>query len=209
MDPRTPNRQTGTIPDNYPSPPSNGHFTPQTEQSDDSAYEGWQWREVIGVWADCHPCDLNAKNQTNQMPHDKTLPFLVSLQAVSAATNPGLSGTQWSEDLFREPSQMDEPPVPGLSPSSEPHEDNLTCKPEPEVAPTQSMEEPSGKSQISFFYSSHIFLTFPLTIQARPTPPHSVITIDNTPVGSPPPQCQDPLIPMMTLARNLPTYDQP
>ncbi|MBW0505395.1 hypothetical protein O181_045110 [Austropuccinia psidii MF-1] len=58
---------------------------------------------------------------------------------------------------------MDEPPIPGPSPSSEPHEDILTCEPEPEVAPTQSMEEPF----------------------ACPTPPHSIITIDNTPVRFP------------------------
>ncbi|MBW0483334.1 hypothetical protein O181_023049 [Austropuccinia psidii MF-1] len=102
---------------------------------------------------------------------------------------PGPSGTQWSEDLFRgkqpefhlistfdsneliappfvEPSQTDEPPVPGLSPSSEPHEDVPTCEPEPEVAPTQFMEEPFGNSQLPFFYSSQIFLTFPSTISS-------------------------------------------
>ncbi|MBW0517016.1 hypothetical protein O181_056731, partial [Austropuccinia psidii MF-1] len=78
---------------------------------------------------------------------------------------PGPSGTQWSEDLFCskkpkfhlistfdssemtvppfvEPSLTDEPPIPGPSPSSKPHEDIPTCEPEPEVAPRQSMEEP-------------------------------------------------------------------
>ncbi|MBW0588183.1 hypothetical protein O181_127898, partial [Austropuccinia psidii MF-1] len=55
---------------------------------------------------------------------------------------PGLSGTQWSEELFREPSQTKEPPIPGPSPSSQPPEDDMTCEPEPEVAPTQSTEEP-------------------------------------------------------------------
>ncbi|MBW0502860.1 hypothetical protein O181_042575 [Austropuccinia psidii MF-1] len=69
---------------------------------------------------------------------------------------PGPSGTQWLEDLFREPSQTNEPPIPGLSPSSEPHEDIRTHEPEPEVAQTQSIEKPFGKSQL--------FLTFPLTI---------------------------------------------
>ncbi|MBW0527463.1 hypothetical protein O181_067178 [Austropuccinia psidii MF-1] len=63
---------------------------------------------------------------------------------------------------------MDEPSIPGLSPSSEPHEDVPTREPEPEVAPTQSMEEPFGSP-------------------ARPTPPHSIITIDNMPIRSPPP----------------------
>ncbi|MBW0524722.1 hypothetical protein O181_064437 [Austropuccinia psidii MF-1] len=79
---------------------------------------------------------------------------------------PGPSGTQWSEDLFRskqqaipflsitfdtreltlppfvEPSQYNEPPIPGPSPSSQPHEDVSACETEPEVAPTQSLEEP-------------------------------------------------------------------
>ncbi|MBW0527541.1 hypothetical protein O181_067256 [Austropuccinia psidii MF-1] len=58
------------------------------------------------------------------------------------------------------PSQTDEPSIPGPSPSSKPHEDISTCEPEPEVALTQSMEEPF----------------------AFPTPPHSIITIDNMPV---------------------------
>ncbi|MBW0475743.1 hypothetical protein O181_015458 [Austropuccinia psidii MF-1] len=116
---------------------------------------------------------------------------------------PGPSGTQWLEDLFCgkqpkfdlistfdsseltfppfvEPSQTNQPPIPGPSPSSEPYEDVLTCEPEPEVALTQSMEEPF----------------------ACTTPPHSVIIIDNMPVGS-------PLIPIMRLARNSPTYNQP
>ncbi|MBW0579612.1 hypothetical protein O181_119327 [Austropuccinia psidii MF-1] len=139
---------------------------------------------------------------------------------------PGLSGTQWSKGLFCEPSQHDEPPIPGLSPSSQhdeppipglslssqPPEDIATCEPEPEVAPTQSMEEPF----------------------ARPATPHLIIIIDNTPVGSPTPPpsiptpvpslelppvaaknptasspwCQVPLIPTMTLSRNLLTCAQ-
>ncbi|MBW0480947.1 hypothetical protein O181_020662 [Austropuccinia psidii MF-1] len=136
------------------------------QKSDDPADEGWLWQEVIQVWADRHPCDLNAKSPRQP--------------------NPFPSGTQWLEDLFCakqpefhlistfgsseltvppsvEPSQTDEPPIPGPSPSSKPHEDILTHEPEPEVAPTQSMEEPF----------------------AHPTPPHSVITIDDMPVGSP------------------------
>ncbi|MBW0542986.1 hypothetical protein O181_082701 [Austropuccinia psidii MF-1] len=97
---------------------------------------------------------------------------------------------------------MDGPPIPGPSTSSKPHEDIPTREPKPEVALTQSMEEPFGKSQISLFYSCQSFLTFPLTICSSS---HSVITIDNTPIGSPLP----PLIPTMTLSRNLPTYNRP
>ncbi|MBW0551999.1 hypothetical protein O181_091714, partial [Austropuccinia psidii MF-1] len=55
---------------------------------------------------------------------------------------PSASGTQWLEELFREPSQTKEPPPSGPSPSSQPHEDDTTREPEPEVAPTQSTEEP-------------------------------------------------------------------
>ncbi|MBW0588517.1 hypothetical protein O181_128232 [Austropuccinia psidii MF-1] len=89
---------------------------------------------------------------------EKTLPFLVFLASK-------LRGNQWLEDLFHKPSQTNEPPIPGPSPSSEPHEDVQTREPESEVALTQSMEE-------------HF---------ACPTPPHSVIIIDDTPVGSPSP----------------------
>ncbi|MBW0504915.1 hypothetical protein O181_044630 [Austropuccinia psidii MF-1] len=80
---------------------------------------------------------------------------------------PGPSGTRWSEHLSRGPSQHDEPPIPGLSPSSKPPEDVPTCEPEPEVALTQFTEDP---------------FAFPAT-------PRSIIIIDNTPIGSltPPP----------------------
>ncbi|MBW0518043.1 hypothetical protein O181_057758 [Austropuccinia psidii MF-1] len=100
-----------------------------------------------------HPWDSNAKNKTQQ---DSPVPRMPCKQTP-------WQPTQWLEDLSREPSQHDEPPLPGPSPSSEPSEDVLTHKPEPEVAPTQSKEE-----------------TF-----ACPTTPCSIIIIDDTPVGSP------------------------
>ncbi|MBW0512308.1 hypothetical protein O181_052023 [Austropuccinia psidii MF-1] len=141
-----------------------------------------------------HPWDSNAKvkpNQPNPPQQDSTIPSWPCKQTPRQPT-PGLSGTQWLEDLFHgkqpefhlvstfdsseltvppfvEPSQTDEPPIPGPSPSSKPHEDILTHEPEPEVAPTQSMEEPF----------------------ACPTPPHSVITIDHTPVGCLPPSAPE------------------
>ncbi|MBW0516310.1 hypothetical protein O181_056025 [Austropuccinia psidii MF-1] len=58
----------------------------------------------------------------------------------------------------QKPSQHDEPPIPGPSPSSKPPEDVPTREPEPEVAPTQFMEEPF----------------------ACPSTPRSIIIIDNT-----------------------------
>ncbi|MBW0481124.1 hypothetical protein O181_020839 [Austropuccinia psidii MF-1] len=63
----------------------------------------------------------------------------------------------------RKPSPTKEPPIPGPSPSSQPPEGDMTHETEPEVAPTQSTEEPF----------------------ARPATPCSIIIIDNTPVGSP------------------------
>ncbi|MBW0519077.1 hypothetical protein O181_058792 [Austropuccinia psidii MF-1] len=103
------------------------------------------------------------------------------------------------------PSQHNEPRIQSLDSQVPSHEDISTREPEPEVAPTQSKEE-------AF---------------ACPATPHSVIIIDNTPVGShscpPPPllpqflpwrsqqpphaQRKAPLIPTMRLGRNLPTCD--
>ncbi|MBW0512734.1 hypothetical protein O181_052449 [Austropuccinia psidii MF-1] len=37
-----------------PKSPSNGHFTPRPERSDYPGDEGWQWREDIQAWANCH-----------------------------------------------------------------------------------------------------------------------------------------------------------
>ncbi|MBW0544882.1 hypothetical protein O181_084597 [Austropuccinia psidii MF-1] len=114
------------------------------------------------VTMSCHPWDSNAKPNPPQQ-HSPISSF--PCKQTPRQSTPGPSGTQWSEDLFcskqpefhlistfdsseltvppfLEPSQMDEPPIPGLSPSSKPHEDFPNHEPEPEVAPTQSMEEP-------------------------------------------------------------------
>ncbi|MBW0513190.1 hypothetical protein O181_052905 [Austropuccinia psidii MF-1] len=116
-----------------------------------------------------HPWDSNAKNKTHQIPHNKAHPFHACLaRKLCGQPTPGLSGTQWLEDLFCgknppfpflilnfasremtlpafvEPSQQNEPPIPGLSQWSKPHEDPSTHGPEPEMASTKSMEEPFG-----------------------------------------------------------------
>ncbi|MBW0566042.1 hypothetical protein O181_105757 [Austropuccinia psidii MF-1] len=98
------------------------------------------------------------QNQLNPPQQDSPIPSLPCEQTPQQPT-PGPSSTQWSEDLFRskqpkvhlistfdsseltlppfvEPSQTNEPPIPGSSPSSKPHEDLLTRDPEPEVAMT-------------------------------------------------------------------------
>ncbi|MBW0545639.1 hypothetical protein O181_085354 [Austropuccinia psidii MF-1] len=79
------------------------------------------------------------QNQPNSPQQDSPIPSLPHKQSLRQPT-PGPSGTQWSEDLLC--SKPPKTPIPGPSPSSKPHEDVPTCEPEPEVAPTQSMEEP-------------------------------------------------------------------
>ncbi|MBW0511594.1 hypothetical protein O181_051309 [Austropuccinia psidii MF-1] len=183
--------------------------------------------------------EILSQNSCVPLPH-KGISLLICLASI-------LHGTQWSEDLFPgklpkfhlistfdsseltvptfvEPSRADEPPIPGLSPSFKPHEDVPTPKPKPEVALTKSIEEPFGKSQIHFFYSSQLFLTFPSTISSLlhstplhhhhrryacwippPLSPSPHVHPHSTPaLRAPPPP---PLIPTMMLARNLPTYD--
>ncbi|MBW0498372.1 hypothetical protein O181_038087 [Austropuccinia psidii MF-1] len=173
-------------------PPSDGHFTPSPEQGDYPANEGWQWQEEIQAWAECpmscHPLDSNTKgkqNRPNPQQQDSPVPCMPCKQTPQPPT-PGPSGTQWLEDLFYEPSQHNESPIPGSSQPSEPHEDTLTCGPEPEVAPMQSMEEP-------------------LACLATPD---SVIISDNTPIGSPPVPLP-PLLPWFLPQRSLPVPSSP
>ncbi|MBW0584562.1 hypothetical protein O181_124277 [Austropuccinia psidii MF-1] len=96
------------------------------------------------------------QNPPNPLQQDTPVPCMPHKQALWQPT-PGPSGHQWLEDLFRskqqaipfliltldsselplppfiEPSQHNEPPIPGPSPSSEPHEDLSACEPEPKV----------------------------------------------------------------------------
>ncbi|MBW0580976.1 hypothetical protein O181_120691 [Austropuccinia psidii MF-1] len=122
------------------------------------------------------------QNQPNPRRQDSPFPSLPWEKTPQQLTQ-GPSGTQLLDDLFCskqtkfhlismfdsseltlppfvEPSQTNGPPIPGLSASSEPHEDVPTCEPEPEVALAQSMEEPFGKSQL--------FLTFPSCSSSLP-----------------------------------------
>ncbi|MBW0534483.1 hypothetical protein O181_074198 [Austropuccinia psidii MF-1] len=169
------------------------------------------------VTMSCHPWDSNVKgssyfsslthfssqNHTNyfsltleqnpQNPPQQETPF----PCMPCKQTPGPSGTQWPESFLRKPSQHNEPPIQSSESQVASHEDISACEPEPEVAPTQSTEEPF----------------------ARPATPPSVIIIDDTPVGSPPPllpqflhwrSLQFPqapkslLIPTMRLGRNQP-----
>ncbi|MBW0588447.1 hypothetical protein O181_128162 [Austropuccinia psidii MF-1] len=109
--------------------------------------------------------DSDEQDPPNPPQQDSPIPSLPRKQALRQPT-PGTSGTQWSEELFREPSQTKEPPIPGPSPSSQPPEDDTTHEPEPEVAPTQSTEEPFGKSPPLFLHSSQLLLTISSTISS-------------------------------------------
>ncbi|MBW0520350.1 hypothetical protein O181_060065 [Austropuccinia psidii MF-1] len=144
----------------------------------------------------CQPWDSKAKvkqNQLNPPQQDSAVPGWPREKTTWQPT-PGPSAFKWSEDLFHckqlkfplistfdsskltlppfvEPFQPNEPPIPGLSPSSKPHKDVLTREAEPEVAPMQSMEEPFGKSPLYLFYLSQLFLTLPQPSPACPAPP--------------------------------------
>ncbi|MBW0465753.1 hypothetical protein O181_005468 [Austropuccinia psidii MF-1] len=69
-------------------------------------------------------------------------------------------------------SRTDEPPIPGPSPSSKPDEDVPTREPEPEVALTQSMEEPFDPPSPCLFSNS---VTFPFCSPSLPVPPRTPI----------------------------------
>ncbi|MBW0534380.1 hypothetical protein O181_074095 [Austropuccinia psidii MF-1] len=120
-------------------PPLLGHHLMVTSLLDRSEVIIWPMKDGNGkrkfelgpiVTMSCHPWDSNAKNKTHRIPPNKTHPFNVCL-ASKTRGNPLLA--QVAPD---EPSQHDEPPIPGESPSSEPPEDIATHEPEPEVAPT-------------------------------------------------------------------------
>ncbi|MBW0543773.1 hypothetical protein O181_083488 [Austropuccinia psidii MF-1] len=95
-------------------------------ESDYPANEGWQWQEDIQAWANRHHVlsamgfKFQKQNQPNPPRQDSPVPSFPR-QKTPRQPTPGLSGTQWSEDLFRKPSQTNEPSIPGLSPSSKPH----------------------------------------------------------------------------------------
>ncbi|MBW0470619.1 hypothetical protein O181_010334 [Austropuccinia psidii MF-1] len=130
------------------------------------------------------------QNPPNPPQQDSPIPHMPHKQTPRKPT-PCLSGTQWPEDLFRgnqppfpfliltfasseltfppfvEPSQHNEPPIPGPSQPSEPHEDTLTHEREHEMALTQSMEECFGYYFSFFLFScSQLSLTPPLTISS-------------------------------------------
>ncbi|MBW0493216.1 hypothetical protein O181_032931 [Austropuccinia psidii MF-1] len=173
-------------------PPLLGHHAMVTSLLDLSEVITWPIKDGNGkrtfdlgpiVTMSCHPWDSNAKvksNQPNPLQQDSPIPILPCEETLRQPT-PGPSGTQWLEDLFH-----DEPPTPGLSPSSKPHEDIPTCEPEPELDPLHPT--PSSPSRIC--PSDRSLHSYPGSLPV--------------PLRAPPPP---PLICTMTLARNLPAYN--
>ncbi|MBW0528730.1 hypothetical protein O181_068445 [Austropuccinia psidii MF-1] len=80
------------------------------------------------------------KTKHTKSPMTRLTCSLYASQANAAATH----SSELTLPPFVEPSQHHERPISGPSQPSEPHEDALTHEPEPEVAPTQSMEKPFG-----------------------------------------------------------------
>ncbi|MBW0487170.1 hypothetical protein O181_026885 [Austropuccinia psidii MF-1] len=142
---------------------------------------------------------MHRTKPTKPPQQDSPVPCMPCEQTLQQPT-PGPSGTQWLEDLSREPSQHNEPPIPGPSPSSKPPEDDLTSCP----ATPRSMIIIDDKPFGSALPAS---ATFPSCDPSLHSYPGSFPLTPTTP-PTPPSRCQAPLIPTMTLAKSLPTYDQ-
>ncbi|MBW0504533.1 hypothetical protein O181_044248 [Austropuccinia psidii MF-1] len=84
--------------------------------------------------------------KTNPLQQDSPIPCMPHEQTPWQPTT-GPSGTQWSEDLFRGPSQASDSQLPS-------HENDLTREPEPEIAPMQLSKEPFGKYFLFFVFFS-------------------------------------------------------
>ncbi|MBW0588456.1 hypothetical protein O181_128171 [Austropuccinia psidii MF-1] len=166
-----------------------GHHPMVTSLLDRSKVIIWPMKDGDGkrtfelgpiVTMSCHRWDSNTKVSFLSPP------YLICLQAIILTFFPLLiqqnpphppqqdspvpslprEQTPWRPTPGPKPSQTKEQPIPGPSPSSQPPEDIPACEPEPEVAPTQSTEEPFSKSALLFLHSSQLFLTFSLTISS-------------------------------------------
>ncbi|MBW0511647.1 hypothetical protein O181_051362 [Austropuccinia psidii MF-1] len=113
------------------------------------------------------------QNKSHQIPRNKTLPFLVCLASKLRGNQLQAHVAPDVQKTFSRtpPPQYNEPPIPGPSPSSEPHEGLSACEPEPKVAPMQTLEEPFGL----YFSCSQIPLTPPSTISRLSS--YSLVTI--------------------------------
>ncbi|MBW0574649.1 hypothetical protein O181_114364 [Austropuccinia psidii MF-1] len=175
-----------------------GHHPMVTSLLDQSEVIIWPMKDGDGK----RTFELGTKS--TKCPLTRLTHSIYALQANPAATH------SWPKDLSHEPSQHNEPPIPGLSPSTKPPEDLATCRPEPEAAPTQSMEEPFGKSQLHFLTLPNFSLPLLCPSPARPTTPRSIIIINDTPVKSPPlPLPSTSLTPPPSTPTRVPSLDLP
>ncbi|MBW0553546.1 hypothetical protein O181_093261 [Austropuccinia psidii MF-1] len=143
-------------------PPLLGHHLMVTSLLDLSQVIIWLMKDGNGKRTfELGPIVTNGIQTPKTKPprQDSPIPSLPREQMPRQPT-PGPSGIQWSEELFREPSRVKEPPIPGPSPSSQPSEDNMTREPEPEGAPKQSTEEPFGSHHFSFFTPINFYSPF-------------------------------------------------
>ncbi|MBW0496764.1 hypothetical protein O181_036479 [Austropuccinia psidii MF-1] len=122
---------------------------------------------------------------------EKALPLPILTFKVSELTFPP----------FVDPSQHNEPPIPGSSQAQDSqvlsNDNNFTCEPEPEVAPVQRMEENFDFSATprSFIIINDMPARFPLpllfpqpTFPSVPSPEVPPITSENPITSSPPVQ---------------------
>ncbi|MBW0500197.1 hypothetical protein O181_039912 [Austropuccinia psidii MF-1] len=172
---------------------------------------------------------LQKPNTPNPLRQDSPIPHMPLEKALWQPTL-GPSGTQWSEDLFHgkqssfafliltfasreltfppflQPSQHNEPPIPGLSKASDSqlpsHENDWTCETEPEVAPTHSLEEAFDfpTTPCSFIIIGNMPPRSPLHFPIHPHFPPPISS--KNPIASSP-QRQAPLNTTMRLSRNL------
>ncbi|MBW0467338.1 hypothetical protein O181_007053 [Austropuccinia psidii MF-1] len=131
----------------------------------------------------------------NPLQQDTPIPHMPCKQTPWQLT-PGPSGTCWLVDLFPEPPQYNEPPIPAPSPSSKPHEDLSDCEPEPKVAPRHLLEETFGYSS---HYSCLVIITdhtpvgsSPIPNPSPPVPSFSTPTLENPPISPKDPTAPSP-----------------
>ncbi|MBW0521631.1 hypothetical protein O181_061346 [Austropuccinia psidii MF-1] len=146
------------------------------------------------VTMSCHPWDSNSKLKQNALnpPRQDSPVQCMPFQKTPWQPTPGPSGTRWSEDLFRETSQHDEPPIPGPSPFSKPPDDIPTREPEPELVPLLP----------TWSLSLTICPLEPPPTSLSPTPPPSTPTPDLPPIAAKKPTASSPPVPSSSHSYN-------
>ncbi|MBW0571787.1 hypothetical protein O181_111502 [Austropuccinia psidii MF-1] len=159
------------------------------------------------VTMSCHPWDSNTKvsfdfrsrnhtdffplrieqNPLNPPQQDSPVPHMPCEQTPRQPT-PGRSSTQWSEDLSCEPSQHNEPPIPGLRMFQ---------------LVSQKLRWLRCNPQRNLLVSHHFYFFTPINFSspllqpspACPATPCFIIIINNMPIGSPLPSAKLPSFP--------------